>query len=580
MLSVKTNTLVLKGQQNHSKAQSGQETAMERLSSGKRVNSAKDDAAGQAIGNRMTSQINGYHQAIRNSNDGISLLRNTQASLDSINNNLQRIRELTVQGLNGTLNDKDRISIGNEIAVNIDEIKDTISKAKFNNIPLLKEGSNPIKIQTGANTNNNIEINTSFSFDFEKLEDVVSHLKELGIDTKDGLVEQIEEIGNEEISELTDTPNPIQINLDDPGITFKLDGEAVSDSSSYKMVESNGENYIIKDVIRGDFKIHKISDYEANHYTETGETGIDISIEEETYSGVSSYTNDYGLGPIRYGNLDGLVVTGDNKEPFYNDSGIYYSNEDENGDITYYKTRSEFTKREDGVIYSVLVAEEGPFTIDELDPLEPMVNMAPFDFTNTPNAKAFTDSGLIDIDNIIEKEDGSILAQVEDSSTDTSFSFLPVVGVTYKMEPDLTPKTFNFTTTDIGKETFTYSEIDTIIANEITEDDPVEETEPPVIDDEDYIAFLPLEEIDRLIQVVDTKRGMLGSVENRLDSNIQNLEVIGQNLTEARSRILDADYAVETSKLTKSQIIQQASTSMLVQANQNPDIVLSLLEQV
>ena len=111
MLSIKTNPLALRGQQNQSRAQSGLETAMERLSSGSRVNSAKDDSAGQAIGNRMTSQINGFHQAVRNTNDGISLLQTAEGGLDQINDNLQRIRELTVQGLTDTLNDTDKVSV-------------------------------------------------------------------------------------------------------------------------------------------------------------------------------------------------------------------------------------------------------------------------------------------------------------------------------------------------------------------------------------------------------------------------------------------------------------------------------------
>ncbi|MDR5897372.1 flagellin FliC, partial [Larsenimonas suaedae] len=108
---INTNTLSLQTQQNLNKSQSQLNSAIEKLSSGLRINSAKDDAAGQAIANRMSSQITGLNQASRNANDGISLAQTAEGSLDQVNDNLQRIRELTVQAQNGTNSASDVDSI-------------------------------------------------------------------------------------------------------------------------------------------------------------------------------------------------------------------------------------------------------------------------------------------------------------------------------------------------------------------------------------------------------------------------------------------------------------------------------------
>src|SRR5690606_29185561 len=107
MSVINTNYLALVSQNNLSKSQQSLGTAIERLSSGLRINSAKDDAAGQAIANRMTAQIRGMTQAARNANDGISMAQTAEGNLNEINNNLQRIRELTVQAANGTNQDTD-----------------------------------------------------------------------------------------------------------------------------------------------------------------------------------------------------------------------------------------------------------------------------------------------------------------------------------------------------------------------------------------------------------------------------------------------------------------------------------------
>jgi len=154
---INTNSLSLLTQNNMNKSQSALSTSIERLSSGLRINSAKDDAAGQAIANRFTSNIKGLTQAARNANDGISVAQTTEGSLSEINNNLQRIRELTVQATNGTNSDSDLTSIQDEITSRLSEIDRVSGQTQFNGVKVLAS-DNTMKIQVGANDGETISI--------------------------------------------------------------------------------------------------------------------------------------------------------------------------------------------------------------------------------------------------------------------------------------------------------------------------------------------------------------------------------------------------------------------------------------
>ncbi|ENA0610879.1 flagellin FliC [Enterobacter bugandensis] len=154
---INTNSLSLITQNNINKNQSALSSSIERLSSGLRINSAKDDAAGQAISNRFTSNIKGLTQAARNANDGISLAQTTEGALSEINNNLQRVRELTVQATTGTNSDSDLSSIQDEIKSRLEEIDRVSGQTQFNGVNVLaKDGT--MKIQVGANDGQTISI--------------------------------------------------------------------------------------------------------------------------------------------------------------------------------------------------------------------------------------------------------------------------------------------------------------------------------------------------------------------------------------------------------------------------------------
>jgi flagellin len=149
---INTNTSSLNAQRNLSSSQSSLATSLQRLSSGLRINSAKDDAAGLAIADRMTSQIRGNTVAMRNANDGISLAQTAEGSLAKIGENLQRMRELAVQSMNGTNGTDDRAALDTEFGQLSDEVTRVMTGTDFNGLKILGADAGPLAFQVGAGT--------------------------------------------------------------------------------------------------------------------------------------------------------------------------------------------------------------------------------------------------------------------------------------------------------------------------------------------------------------------------------------------------------------------------------------------
>jgi flagellin len=160
-LTINTNVQSLNAQRNLSKSQASLANSMQRLSSGLRINSAKDDAAGLAISDRMSAQIRGMNQAVRNANDGISFSQTAEGALGEMTNILQRMRELSVQSANGTNSTEDRTALNAEFTELKDEIERISTDTKFNGQVLLKggfSGSGAAKFQIGANAGEQIAV--------------------------------------------------------------------------------------------------------------------------------------------------------------------------------------------------------------------------------------------------------------------------------------------------------------------------------------------------------------------------------------------------------------------------------------
>ncbi|NDJ58947.1 FliC/FljB family flagellin [Enterobacteriaceae bacterium 4M9] len=373
---INTNTLSQVAQNNMNRSQSALGTSIERLSSGLRINSAKDDAAGQAISNRFTSNINGLSQGARNANDGISLAQTTEGALNEINDNLQNIRRLTVQSLNATNSESDRQSIQNEIDQRLDEINRIAEQTEFNGVKVLS-ANQTLSIQVGAHDGQVIEID---------LYEISAGSLNLG-----------------------------GFNVVNPGAGGGS-GAGGGDSGLTEVKELAGG-----DVITTDGYSHTLSSEQVGYYDRLVEI-IDDN------------------GQTRYIGMVADEITGEN-------------------------TYTEIIVFDGGLRY-------------------------------TPVSNEFKEQ--------LDKDYGSA-----DGGGDYSGGLLAT--------------------------------------------------------------------IDAAIAQVDTLRSGLGAVQNRLDSVINNIDSTVSNLSASRSRILDADYAVEVTNMSRAQILQQAGTAVLAQANQVPQNVLSLM---
>lgn len=394
---INTNYLSLVAQNNLNKSQSALGSAIERLSSGLRINSAKDDAAGQAIANRFTANVKGLTQAARNANDGISIAQTTEGALNEINNNLQRIRQLSVQAVNGTNSDTDLNSVQEEIKQRLAEIDRVSAQTQFNGVKVLAKDST-LKIQVGANDGETIDI------DLKEITAATLGLQGFNVNGTKG------------------TPTAV-----------------ASGTTTAQMKAAFGESTSVKTLA-------------------VDTTGFDAALAGR-------------LG------VDAAKVK--------LDTSVY---QDGNGNW--------FAKVElDGSDATTAAA----------------LKASGFD---TKNAKA---DYFVALDPQTATFAGGTATFALDG-TKTSFSSM-VQGSTSNA----------------------------------------------------------LSTLDNALAGVDSLRSSLGALQNRFESTVANLNNTITNLSAARSRIEDADYATEVSNMTKNQILQQAGTSVLAQANQVPQNVLSLL---
>ncbi|WP_253377790.1 FliC/FljB family flagellin [unidentified bacterial endosymbiont] len=240
---INTNSLSLITQNNINKNQSALSSSIERLSSGLRINSAKDDAAGQAIANRFESNIKGLNQAARNANDGISLAQTTEGALSEINNNLQRVRELTVQATTGTNSDSDLSSIQDEIKSRLDEIDRVSGQTQFNGVNVLaKDGT--MKIQVGANDGQTISI------DLQKIDSSTLNLK--GFSVSSNALKVSDAITSVPGAAAGDAPIAVTFGADAAGAAAIAKTLGVADTSSlslHNVLDAKGDatgTYVIQ----------------------------------------------------------------------------------------------------------------------------------------------------------------------------------------------------------------------------------------------------------------------------------------------------------------------------------------------
>ncbi len=410
---INTNTMSLNAQRNLSSSGASLATTIQRLSSGSRINSAKDDAAGLAISERFGTQIRGIDVAIRNANDGISLAQTAEGSLSEIGNNLQRIRELSVQSSNATNSASDRKALQAEVTQLVSEIDRVAKQSDFNGTKLLDGSFNSQLFQVGANASQGIAIDKIVNAKTDSLGSATFAEAFVG-------------------TALADAASKPDANTTYQGLQIKVasDGVELADGKTFDI---------------GDISVKK------------GE-----SIAAATVSAINGKIGETGV----------------------------YAELSKDGAIT-------LTSVKAGQQFEIAVGgEEGT---------------APDGYEATAATAA-----LLGLETAAAT--GGTIADDAAGSTLKDLSITTAAG-----------------------------------------------------------AQQALDIVDKALESINSSRADLGAIQNRFTSVVANLQTSTENLSASRSRIRDTDFAKETAELTRTQILQQAGTAMLAQANQVPQGVLSLL---
>ncbi len=725
---------------------------MERLASGLRVNGAKDDAAGLGIGNRMTSQVNGHAQVQRNANDGVSLVQTAQGALSQINDHLQRVRELTVQGLNGTLNWDDSDAIQAEINANLKEIDRLVESANYNGIPLLNGQAGGIDLQVGTHDGEQLGVDLSspgFSVATLGLEDFTvagiegevtprntlpgraldihvdaphTELNVSGLaagvsnerlmnmnqgsgDGSYGYYVSGEEGGkpvfyDADVSASHDTAtDQSQVNVNASRLYGTVDEiPASTGTTSTQLLDNNG-NTISGELVQSDDGRYLIADtagdgetryleaelrFEAGsgsltaqaiddqpmiaggvspvntlagadvtdpdvsvsyyhsdnshlspsgqgvveadgfQYIESGSTPAYYRVDESrtgaiTHGNGTTTVNVYADDdiPLRDGGIAGtsdidqtpqLTLPSDDSEIDFRDAGgnplasgdvrlmqresddQYMIEVDEGGGVyRYHEARLDVVRDSSGDTFTVSALGTGTTTFDANTHEVSTVSGTSTVTIDPRNVEInYTDAnGEHHPDVLRQGSDGNYYFDLPDS--ESSYGNFKVASLVDTEGNDILIKTINGNNDVI---IYHPSNLDTTYnlnvqtdANGFSNDDSISAGSPHTrIDITEAAQDIrlkqpanPLAALDRAIGMVDSQRNQLGSMENRLGSVIESSRSVETQLASARSRIMDADYAAESARLTKSRILQQAGNSMIAQANQLPQNVLSLL---
>ncbi len=516
-LSINTNVMSLNAQRNLGNSQNALAKSMQRLSSGLRINSAKDDAAGLAISDRMTSQIRGLNQAVRNSNDGISLAQTAEGALQESTNILQRMRELAVQSANDTNSSADRESLQAEVDQLISELDRIATTTQFNGRNLLDGTLSNSVFHVGANANQTISV----SIDSARASDLGSVVNEAG----------------EETVTITDTETTVTAN----NTTYDGVIEA-STGSTGSNIQINGTD-IISDAA----------------YATDSDHGLTQG---------SAYTLAQA---INASNVPGVAATADNTQEFDNASmtaGVFI--EGTTGAATTLAYTLEVNSES---IYSETFAAGAAYSTSLSDVVQHINNNS----TETGVVASINSDGNLelqgsdgrditvsetwDITGAASTSGESVFSLLTAGTTDGAYESTFRGQVTLQSSEDIT--------LDSGGSILGYA--DTVLNVDTTQSINTLDISTQQGANDAILA------VDAAISSIDNIRGELGAVQNRFESTIANLSNVSENLSAARSRILDADIAQETSAMTKNNILQQAGVSILAQANQAPQLALSLL---
>lgn len=626
---INTNILSLTAQRNLDQSQGALQTSLERLSSGLRINSARDDAAGLAISERFTTQIRGLNQAIRNSNDGISLAQTAEGALAEISSNLQRIRELAVQSVNATNSDNDRATLDQEVQQRVAEIDRIASQTSFNGRNVLDGSFGEALFQVGANVGETIglQLNTSV-----RASDTGATATATSVDLSTLISDEVtastgsaatftfdvnDVVGTDFSTVVTaadtgdlgaftgatsdsgdGTPGVFRLNLDDGtnsvdidtsvADTATLDAAALAAGIEAQRAAIEGAGFTIDGADATEIE----TAITAGTFSFSRADGTNFTLTESVDSGSFDATPTFAnttAGAIT--TSDGDVDTSANQDLVITDT--------DGTDITV--TLASDLTGDDGT--ALLAAIDGALTAAPNAELSAAVDTVAGTITLTDDANnagdfsvALDGSGItatesetgvadaaavpantltINDDLSIQFGDNDAIA-VQDGTFSTVQSFVDAVNESLgsNATASLDSDTNVLSITSGEAITVSGAQAATVFsATEFATTGSLSDVDVQTVAAANDAIF----RADAALSSASDLRSTFGAIQNRFESTIANLSTTNENLSSSRSRILDADFAAETANLTRAQILQQAGISVLAQANAQPQSVLALL---
>lgn len=572
-ISVQTNVASINSQRNLSKAGSAMETSMQRLSSGLRINSAKDDAAGMQISNRLTSQVNGLNVAVRNANDGISMAQTAEGALQESTNILQRMRDLAVQSSNGTYSDGDRSALQEEVVQLQRELDRIAESTTFGDRKLLDGSFGTEAFQVGAKSFETINVSVG-SFFAEDMGTEAQELVRTGTTTAAGQATGfIDDSAN--ATTLTDGSGDGLIGLGQFGA---ISGMAVSAYTN--SVEGNLSTLSTAATVALGIKGGLGS---ATASLNGGASAADVASAVNSTSSRTGVTADArNIVTLDFGHAgnDAALLTADatftmelrgqNTDTSVDGSRVKFSitdTEDLSAVVNAFNekaTETGISAKLTGDGRVALISERG----DNIQIENLQVDQNGVGSDMSISATTYSYDGDV-LDTTTANGQGMLLDSGGSAVSDSAATYATFVGTirTHGNED------FKMTVTAAASSgRFLGNENDSATADISTKE---------TVDDLNIGTAVgaqkAIEVVDGALAYIDSQRAGLGAVQNRLNSTVSNLENVVENASSSRSRIRDTDFATETASMTKSQILQQASTSILAQANQLPQAALSLL---
>ena len=603
---INTNISSLTAQRNLSMNQASLSTSMQRLSSGLRINSAKDDAAGMAISSRMSSQISGMNQAARNANDGISLAQTAEGGLASATDLLQRMRDLAVQSANSTNSDADRASLQAEVGQLKSELDRVANTTAFNGIKLLDGSFTAQAFQVGANAtvSDRIQVNSIANMRVTALGSGLSGsasltsglttgalaagdltLNGIQVDSTNSgvgagqtassawaLAQAINTVGSQsgvtakanvaiatsitttggipggaaDVAANSFTINGVSVGAIKAGVVFNgSTTPPTAGGSTLPVAQGANVAEAINKVSAQSGVTASVDATGAIKLTSTNGKAIDIRVTDTATYPLGTLATDTGLVGVASAAAAGAgAIAGTAPTPGVYAAGAFKINGVDVGAI---KTGTTAWGQAANTVAAINLVSGQTGVTATADAVTGMISLA---------ASDGRDINLADGSGTAVAATGIAAATFHGSVTLSSSN---VNGIVVGGNNDAYAGLAGFR----GQVAASVDATNTVNAVDIS-------TQAG--------ASAALGTIDNALKAVNSARGDMGAIQNRFTSVVTNLQSTAENLTSARSRIQDADFAAETANLSRSQILQQAGTAMVAQANQLPQGVLSLLK--